>query len=190
MTRTKYDWKDKGDFTPEHDQITLWLDENWQEYLMAIIEDANEKNEWMKQYVFQTLIEPEKVFIGNPRLYPDAFTIVELCYGEFPNEYRNFQQVIFEIKPTIDSLGAVVRQMNDYLLRSSEDRFRKQFSIPKNRFEKTIAVLVTNDNRYDAYLLKHGYFVIHPYWTDPSDPRNESESISSPDGQDKTKEAL
>lgn len=185
MTRTKYDWKDKGDFTPGHDEIAIWLYENWTSPVAEIIWKMVGK---LEAPIYPDKLTPEPVLLGNPRLYPDAIAIMNVvCRGELFYKIP----VIFEIKPTIDSMGAVMRQIHDYQQRAIEDRFFDQFEIHRHHRRPPMMMLVTNTRDFDAIFEDQGIHMVHPEDFPEDEYEDDEESQSSPSGQDtKTKEAL
>ena len=188
MTNEKR-WIDSHDFTPKHDQLTVWLNANWK-LVLDHLDIVIIKN-WT---IIEKKFELEPILPGYIPLYPDAVLTMALeghhagllkinskrkdAYGhEFTclscpaydcersievesdrldnsgttawnttHKCTKSVKVLFEIKPTIVSLGETLRQISSY----------------RQRMTFTHTVLITNDDRYDGIFNEQNIKVIHP----------------------------
>lgn len=189
-------WFDDEDFTPKHDELMIWLMENWKvavRYMLNQENDSLNKEFDIEENKF--LGEPE--IKGYPSVYPDAIVSFNLskhhdgalikvvddenrkiifkcpiCSNTSTSDFsrnesefqkaKNFQHtytwlenykckkensidVLFEIKPKINSFGSVLRQIKIYQTRG---------------YKKVI--LITNDNRFDKFFNEQNITVFHP----------------------------
>ncbi len=137
--RTRQDrkprWFDEGDFTGWHDRITNLL--ACEPHKVAKIL-ADELFGYEVHDVHFEDLQLEPPLTGYPTVFPDAIGAVCATPNDKKKQVLYQQNVVLEFKEHIDSLGAVMRQINIYL-----DRLNKR---EQGEYQ---AYLITPDLRYE-----------------------------------------
>ena len=151
-TEKLWDLDDKQLKSPKHDAMVLWLmdiDHLYDD--MSFFEEI--PSSMPSHYGSDRELVDEKVLSEYPIMSSPTFIagyadIAVLC------KYRGLKPQIFliEVKPLIDSFGAVLRQINSY----------KQFCTESNSYSGVKMYLFTLDSRFDAQFESQGIKVLHP----------------------------
>ena len=161
-------WFDQADFTSEHDRLFERLLVAWKRLVPKPLPGVTIVGE----------IRGEPSLAGYPPIYPDAIAYGHfecdhrdagidwkanggLCLQcrAFVREFPRTEmcragdfKVVFEIKPKIDSLGSVMRQLQMY-------RDRAELKIYNGLGH---VILITSDSRFDDSFENQGFIVVHP----------------------------
>ena len=166
---------DKSLKTPKHDAMVLWLMDESNlnrlnihektkpvEYRKTAYKDILFKYRWDMQClrplrIFDDLnceINDSKMFIetevplkSNPNFIAGYADLMVFDMTNLEGEYVKLHQSLIEVKPYIDSFGAVMRQLNSY--KSYVENF-------------TNICLFTLDIRFDKQFASQGVIVLHP----------------------------
>lgn len=150
-TERLWDLDDKQLKTPKHDAMVLWLmdvdhlygDLEFFDYIPETLETQLTKT---KLEIVSETIESELPIMSSSTFiagYVDVAVLIK--YGE----YKPIAHLI-EVKPTIDSFGAVLRQIKSY------------HKFGQKSFMDVKCYLFTLDNRFDAQFKSQGVTVLHP----------------------------
>ena len=146
-TEKLWDLDDKQLKTPKHDAMVLWLmdKDNYSQYF-------NFKNVIMagrmEYSLAQTKVLSEVPIMSSPTFiagYADL-KITEIYVCKLNHDYIHINHVI-EVKPKIESFGAVLRQVNSY----------KRFMNNGDYY-----YIFTLDSRFDSQFESQGIKVLHP----------------------------
>ena len=153
-TEKLWDLDDKQLKTPKHDAMVLWLmdvdhlygDLNFVEHIPQTIQTPRTKKEMeivSEKLESELPIMSSSTFIAG---YVDVAVLVK--YKGFG--LNNTTAHLIEVKPTIDSFGAVLRQIKSY----------RKFG--QRSFRHVKCYLFTLDDRFDAQFKSQGIIVLHP----------------------------
>lgn len=134
---------DDDDFTSDHDMIFRLLMNNWVQ-MIGEVHKGKYFDEKTNHFDGITGIsfEAEPCLNGYPPLFPDARCRFNL-YSE--GEMLGQHEWLIEIKPRIDSLGKVLRQLNLY----------------RKRTQCQNILLITGDDRFSKEIASQGYTVVY-----------------------------
>jgi hypothetical protein len=151
---------DDGDFTTEHDSINIWVIGNWRTVMSTVAPDYEMTS---GKYV------AEPVMNGYPPVFPDGIARGRAWWNldKETRVHTTFTAVI-EIKPIIESIGKVLRQLNIY-----KDRAKAI------EFDKVIIILITATTMYDEVLKGQDIRVFHP--APPPEEKKGLEKFSEPE---------
>ena len=147
-TEKLWDLDDKQLKTPKHDAMVLWLmdKDNYSLYL-------NFKNVIMvgsdKYSLAETSVLSEVPIMSSPTFIA-GYADLKIT-GKYVSEiggYRYFINHVIEVKPKIESFGAVLRQVNSY---------KKFMNNANNQY-----YIFTLDSRFDSQFESQGIKVLHP----------------------------
>ena len=147
-------WFDEEDFTPEHDEMMLDLMETWRNYL-ELYSPTDIKEYDTFKFVGEPCLE------GYPPVYPDGIIYRIREVGHVT------PHIVFEIKPKINSFGAILRQLRIYEERvNSLTRVdygqRFTYRADESRGYTVPVLLITKDHRYDDQFRRQGIMVEGP----------------------------
>lgn len=153
-TEKLWDLDDKQLKTPKHDAMVLWLMDNLYPYHSKIFNEIiNERDVCDVQISSEVPIMSSNTFIAG---YGDIVVIPVVRYIDDdydpPRKIIHKEKplsVLIEVKPYIDSFGAVLRQLRTY------GRFWKH-----NSYQNMC--LFTLDDRFDSQFESQGIIMLHP----------------------------
>ena len=146
-TEKLWDLDDKQLKTPKHDAMVLWLmdKDNYSQYLSFdnVIKPG-------KTYSLKDISVLSEVPIMSSPTFIAGYADLKIT-GEYVSEiggYRYFINHVIEVKPKIESFGAVLRQVNSY---------KKFMKNQDNQY-----YIFTLDSRFDSQFESQGIKVLHP----------------------------
>ena len=147
-TEKLWNLDDKQLKTPKHDAMVLWLMSHWQEFISF---DKTFTNRF-REYPFSDASIKSEMPVYSSKTFLAGYIDLSII-GEYVRENFHPQYVIhnIEVKPYIDSFGAVLRQLNSY---------KSFFGDTRTRTVKYY--IFTLDNRFDAHFESQGIEVLHP----------------------------
>ena len=179
-TEKLWNLDDKSLKTPEHDAMICWLmdKENGKKLGLTFEKEFVKESSVTKDYysLKDIKVESEVPIYSNVNFtggYPDIiyFGIYDVKY-RYPEDksYHNYDSVVksknklIEVKPYIDSFGAVLRQIKTYKkfieeARSTNYRAPRQYL---NNFSIDEYCIFTLDDRFDKQFESQGIRVLHP----------------------------
>ena len=148
-TEKLWDLDDKQLKTPKHDAMVLWLmdKDNYSQYLSF---DNVVKSCDRKYSLAETRVLSEVPIMSSPTFiagYADL-KITGRYECEFVTYRDMFINHVIEVKPKIESFGAVLRQINSY---------KKFMNNVNNKY-----YIFTLDSRFDSQFESQGIKVLHP----------------------------
>ena len=161
-TEKLWDLDDKQLKTPKHDALVLWFMDNWSKYIS--FEDELPHFRFNDEImVFNTSeVKSEFPVMSSPTFLAGYVDIVIIGkYALTKEDWSRLKKTrvvksswcdtkiehYIEVKPYIDSFGAVLRQINSY----------KRFKSDNGEW-----YLFTLDNRFDSHFESQGIKVLHP----------------------------
>ena len=139
---------DKQLKTPKHDAMVLWLmdKDNYSQYLSF---DDVVKSCGIKYSLKDISVLSEVPIMSSPTFIA-GYADLKIT-GKYVSEiggYRYFINHVIEVKPKIESFGAVLRQVNSY---------KKFMKNQDNQY-----YIFTLDSRFDSQFESQGIKVLHP----------------------------
>ena len=134
--------------TPKHDAMVLWLmdKDNYSQYLSF---DDVVKSCGIKYSLSETRVLSDVPIMSSPTFIA-GYADLKIT-GKYVSEiggYRYFINHVIEVKPKIESFGAVLRQVNSY---------KKFMKNANNHY-----YIFTLDSRFDSQFESQGIKVLHP----------------------------
>lgn len=156
-TEKLWDLDDKQLKSPKHDAMVLWLMNKVNIHKFNLFEDKvklephKAYGNYVDAYLHDYIVESEvpimssKTFIAG---YGDLviYAAYKLKYNDKEEVHHNVNSCLIEVKPYVDSFGAVLRQIKSYRKFSHYNKY----------------VLFSLDNRFDTQFESQGIKVIHP----------------------------
>ena len=139
-------WFDQADFTSVHDQLFEQLLRCWKNLIPMLPRGATVHGD----------ILGEPSLDGYPPIFPDAIArgLIELEGVKYDDgNFGKAFKIVYEIKPEIDSLGSVMRQLQLYRERAD----LKHYTLG----DRGQVVLITPDDRFDESFRAQGFVVMH-----------------------------
>lgn len=145
-------WRDKlkrGDEslkTPEHDALMLWLDEN----CLTIA-----KNLFPKLIEFSHAEWEKPLTSKNHSII--CFIDLFMCGAEqIRKDYKQCYDLMFEVKPKIESIGELIRQIRsyEYYHRTSQQGYAG--------YNNSKIIVISPDTKAKDILLRHGFYFFNP----------------------------
>lgn len=159
---------DKQLKTPKHDAMVLWLmdEENYLNYfdfpkeLKHVYLVDNYGLDWYGNISFDKIILKSELPIMSSKTFIAGYVDLAFVGSYLINDqeavkpyYYSIYHIV-EVKPYIDSFGAVLRQINSY------KQFRQNNRKPNEKDE--CYYIFTFDNRFDNQFESQGIKVLHP----------------------------
>ena len=146
-TEKLWDLDDKQLKTPKHDAMVLWLmdKDNYSQYLSF----DNVVKSYERKYSLEDISVLSEVPIMSSPTFIAGYADLKIT-GKYLSEiggYRYLINHVIEVKPTIESFGAVLRQVNSY----------KRFMNGVNHY-----YIFTLDSRFDSQFESQWIKVLHP----------------------------
>ena len=146
-TEKLWDLDDKQLKTPKHDAMVLWLmdKDNYSQYLS--FDNVIKPGE---TYSLKDISVLSEVPIMSSPTFIAGYADLKIT-GKYVSEiggYRYFINHVIEVKPKIESFGAVLRQVNSY---------KKFMKNQDNQY-----YIFTLDSRFDSQFESQGIKVLHP----------------------------
>ena len=146
-TEKLWDLDDKQLKTPKHDAMVLWLmdKDNYSQYLS--FDNVIKPGE---TYSLADISVLSEVPIMSSPTFIAGYADLKIT-GKYVSEirgYRYFINHVIEVKPKIESFGAVLRQINSY---------KKFMNNANNQY-----YIFTLDSRFDSQFESQGIKVLHP----------------------------
>ena len=146
-TEKLWDLDDKQLKTPKHDAMVLWLmdKDNYSQYLS--FDNVIKPGE---TYSLKDISVLSEVPIMSSPTFIAGYVDLKIT-GKYVSEiggYRYFINHVIEVKPKIESFGAVLRQVNSY---------KKFMKNQDNQY-----YIFTLDSRFDSQFESQGIKVLHP----------------------------
>ena len=146
-TEKLWDLDDKQLKTPKHDAMVLWLmdKDNYSQYLS--FDNVIKPGE---TYSLADISVLSEVPIMSSPTFIAGYADLKIT-GKYVSEiggYRYFINHVIEVKPKIESFGAVLRQINSY---------KKFMNNVDNHY-----YIFTLDSRFDSQFESQGIKVLHP----------------------------
>ena len=145
-TEKLWDLDDKQLKTPKHDAMVLWLmdKDNYSQYLS--FDNVIKRGE---TYSLKDISVLSEVPIMSSPTFIAGYADLKIT-GKYVSEmgYRYFINHVIEVKPKIESFGAVLRQVNSY---------KKFMNNVDNQY-----YIFTLDSRFDSQFDSQGIKVLHP----------------------------
>ena len=146
-TEKLWDLDDKQLKTPKHDAMVLWLmdKDNYSQYLS--FDNVIKPGE---TYSLKDISVLSEVPIMSSPTFIAGYADLKIT-GKYVSEiggYRYFINHVIEVKPKIESFGAVLRQVNSY---------KKFMKNANNHY-----YIFTLDSRFDSQFESQGIKVLHP----------------------------
>ena len=172
-TEKLWNLDDKQLKTPRHDAMVLWLmDKNNGQQIINFKTSMHKKDYWENDLYYtlknikvitEVPIYANKNFIGGYadliyRGFYDVHTILK--NGDDDGVHETFESKLIEVKPYIDSFGAVLRQINSYKTMIEEATQYNNLSRLNTRIEEYY--IFTLDDRFDAQFESQGINMLHP----------------------------
>ena len=146
-TEKLWDLDDKQLKTPKHDAMVLWLmdKDNYSQYLSF---DNVVKSCDRKYSLAETRVLSEVPIMSSPTFIA-GYADLKIT-GRYVDKFKDTIRInhVIEVKPKIESFGAVLRQVNSY----------KKF-INNSNYHYDIFTL---DSRFDSQFESQGIKVLHP----------------------------
>ena len=166
-TEKLWDLDDKQLKTPKHDAMILWLmdEENYLNYfdfpkeLKNVYLVDNRGLDWCGNISFDKIILKSELPIMSSKTFIAGYADLAFVGSYLINAqeavkpYYSIYHIV-EVKPYIDSFGAVLRQINSY------KQFRQNNRKPNEKDE--CYYIFTFDNRFDNQFESQGIKVLHP----------------------------
>ena len=167
-TEKLWDLDDKQLKTPKHDAMVLWLmdKDNYINYFdfPKKIEDVKvtDRNglDWYTNVCLDKIILKSELPIMSSKTFIAGYADLAFVGSYLINDqeavkpyYYSIYHIV-EVKPYIDSFGAVLRQINSY------KQFRQNNRKPNEKDE--CYYIFTFDNRFDNQFESQGIKVLHP----------------------------
>lgn len=172
-TEKLWDLDDKQLKTPRHDAMVLWLmDKNNGQQIINFKTSMHKKDYWESDLYYtlknikvitEVPIYANKNFIGGYadliyRGFYDVHTILK--NGDDDGVHETFESKLIEVKPYIDSFGAVLRQINSYKKMIEEATQYNSSSRLNTHIEEYY--IFTLDDRFDAQFESQDINMLHP----------------------------
>ena len=146
-TEKLWDLDDKQLKTPKHDAMVLWLMDKDNYYQCLNFNNALKVGE--KEYsLVKTIVSSEVPIMSSSTFiagYADLKITGIYTFGKYDSIPINH---VIEVKPKIESFGAVLRQVNSY---------KKFINNSNNHY-----YIFTLDSRFDSQFESQGIKVLHP----------------------------
>ena len=159
--RDKLKWGDESLKTPEHDALMLWLNENCvtvaQSLFPKLVANRFGSIEWEKP-----LCSMNGSILCFIDLYMEGVEQVRLDY--FP-----IHSLLFEVKPKIESIGEVLRQLKSY------EHYSSIGDSSSFHYKKSHIILVSPDNKAKDIVLQNGFMFLNPDEFDIDEPTRRKE---------------
>lgn len=177
-TEKLWDMDDKQLKTPKHDAMVLWLMD--MDNLSSLIDFPEKMRRYDKyediwdEYVWEkNILKSEYPLYSNKNFLGGYIDI--LVYGAYRHQHDEYDFIvnnyynIIEVKPYIDSFGAVLRQMQSYIRMVESTDYhgnRLNFNSDADRgycLNRTFNYhIFTLDDRFDAQFKSQMINVLHP----------------------------
>ena len=145
-TEKLWDLDDKQLKTPKHDAMVLWLMDK-DNYSQCLNFDNVIKVGEKKYSLTETIVSSEVPIMSSPTFIA-GYADLKIT-GRYDYCYDNIRKYhIIEVKPKIESFGAVLRQINSY--KKFINNMHTQYYI------------FTLDSRFDSQFESQGIKVLHP----------------------------
>ena len=147
--RNKLKWGDESLKTPEHDALMIWLDENCVSIAKKLFPELDENG-----YGRPLWEEPLTTKTGSILCFIDLFLSAKETKRK---DYQKSYDLLFEVKPKIESIGELLRQLKSY-----EHYQKSQRDGMYGMSNSCKIIVVSPDTKATEIILRQGFYFFNP----------------------------